>query len=148
MFKLESYITPLILSYVDKYVKNVKAERSQVSWLIIPFFISTTEWAFTRRLAIFLRSKLLMGCLNWTKFNPKRCILFHDRMIAKSFVSLKTLRLGKVIRVEGSDTPSPFSCLANYVVVFFNGYDTTILPKVGWALGVIPILCIQFLLIL
>jgi len=31
MFKLESYITPLILSYVDKYVKNVKAERSQVS---------------------------------------------------------------------------------------------------------------------
>ena len=31
MFKLESYITPIILSYVEKYVKNVKAERSQVS---------------------------------------------------------------------------------------------------------------------
>ncbi len=32
MFKLESYITPIILSYVDKYVKNVKAERSQVRY--------------------------------------------------------------------------------------------------------------------
>jgi vacuolar protein sorting-associated protein 13B len=31
MFKLESYITPIILSYVDKYVKNIKAEQSQVS---------------------------------------------------------------------------------------------------------------------
>ena len=31
MFKLESYITPIILSYVDKYVKNARAERSQVS---------------------------------------------------------------------------------------------------------------------
>ena len=31
MFKLESYITPIILSYVEKYVKDVKAERSQVS---------------------------------------------------------------------------------------------------------------------
>jgi vacuolar protein sorting-associated protein 13B len=31
MFKLESYITPIILSYVDKYVKNARADRSQVS---------------------------------------------------------------------------------------------------------------------
>ena len=31
MFKLESYITPIILSYVEKYVKDVKADRSQVS---------------------------------------------------------------------------------------------------------------------
>ena len=31
MFKLESYITPIILSHVEKYVKNVKAEQSQVS---------------------------------------------------------------------------------------------------------------------
>ena len=31
MFKLESYITPIILSYVDKYVKNARAEKSQVS---------------------------------------------------------------------------------------------------------------------
>ena len=30
MFKLESYITPILLSYVEKYVKDVKAERSQV----------------------------------------------------------------------------------------------------------------------
>ena len=30
MFKLESYITPLILSYVDKYVKNARADKSQV----------------------------------------------------------------------------------------------------------------------
>ena len=30
MFKLESYITPIILSHVEKYVKNVKAEQSQV----------------------------------------------------------------------------------------------------------------------
>ena len=32
MFKLESYITPIILSYVDKYVKNARADRSQVSF--------------------------------------------------------------------------------------------------------------------
>ncbi|XP_043519945.1 vacuolar protein sorting-associated protein 13B isoform X2 [Frieseomelitta varia] len=31
MFKLESYITPVILSYVEKYVKNFKPEQSQVS---------------------------------------------------------------------------------------------------------------------
>ena len=31
MFKLESYITPILLSHVEKYVKNVKAEQSQVS---------------------------------------------------------------------------------------------------------------------
>jgi vacuolar protein sorting-associated protein 13B len=31
MFKLESYITPLILSRVEKYVKNVRTEDSQVS---------------------------------------------------------------------------------------------------------------------
>ncbi|XP_071057652.1 intermembrane lipid transfer protein VPS13B isoform X2 [Onthophagus taurus] len=31
MFKLESYITPLILSYVDKYIKNFRLEDSQVS---------------------------------------------------------------------------------------------------------------------
>ncbi|TRY71636.1 hypothetical protein TCAL_05294 [Tigriopus californicus] len=31
MFKLESYITPIILSYVEKYVKNIRAEHSQVS---------------------------------------------------------------------------------------------------------------------
>ncbi|KAI4504385.1 hypothetical protein M0802_000856 [Mischocyttarus mexicanus] len=31
MFKLESYITPIILSYVEKYVKNFKPEQSQVS---------------------------------------------------------------------------------------------------------------------
>ncbi|XP_046469502.1 intermembrane lipid transfer protein VPS13B isoform X2 [Neodiprion pinetum] len=31
MFNLESYITPVILSYVEKYVKNFKPEQSQVS---------------------------------------------------------------------------------------------------------------------
>ncbi|XP_047349792.1 vacuolar protein sorting-associated protein 13B isoform X2 [Vespa velutina] len=31
MFKLESYITPIILSYVAKYVKNFKPEQSQLS---------------------------------------------------------------------------------------------------------------------
>jgi vacuolar protein sorting-associated protein 13B len=31
MFKIESYITPIILSYVDKYVKNVRVEDSQIS---------------------------------------------------------------------------------------------------------------------
>lgn len=30
MFKLESYITPILLSYVDKYIKNFKPEDSQV----------------------------------------------------------------------------------------------------------------------
>ncbi|XP_055587583.1 intermembrane lipid transfer protein VPS13B [Uranotaenia lowii] len=31
MFKIESYITPIILSYVEKYVKNIRPEDSQVS---------------------------------------------------------------------------------------------------------------------
>ena len=31
MFKLESYITPIILSQVDRYVKNIRAEDSQFS---------------------------------------------------------------------------------------------------------------------
>ncbi|GBL80703.1 Vacuolar protein sorting-associated protein 13B [Araneus ventricosus] len=31
MFKLESYITPLLLSYVDRYIKNLKPEDSQFS---------------------------------------------------------------------------------------------------------------------
>lgn len=31
MFKLESYITPILLSYVDKYIKNFKPEDSQLS---------------------------------------------------------------------------------------------------------------------
>ncbi|XP_065557118.1 intermembrane lipid transfer protein VPS13B-like isoform X2 [Artemia franciscana] len=31
MLKIESYITPVILSYVDKYIKNLKPEDSQVS---------------------------------------------------------------------------------------------------------------------
>ncbi|XP_047111784.1 vacuolar protein sorting-associated protein 13B [Schistocerca piceifrons] len=31
MFKLESYITPILLSYVDKYIKNFRHEDSQVS---------------------------------------------------------------------------------------------------------------------
>ena len=30
MFKLESYITPILLSYVEKYVKNIRADQSQV----------------------------------------------------------------------------------------------------------------------
>lgn len=31
MFKLESYITPIILSQVERYVKNIKTEDSKVS---------------------------------------------------------------------------------------------------------------------
>ncbi|XP_077522225.1 vacuolar protein sorting 13B isoform X1 [Amblyomma americanum] len=31
MFKIESYVTPLILSYVSKYVKNIRPEDSQLS---------------------------------------------------------------------------------------------------------------------
>lgn len=30
MFKIESYITPIILSHVDKYVKNIRPQDSQV----------------------------------------------------------------------------------------------------------------------
>ena len=41
MFKLESYITPIILSYVDKYVKNARAERSQVRKLA--FFVNDSN---------------------------------------------------------------------------------------------------------
>ena len=32
MFKIESYVTPLILSYVNKYIKNIKPEDSKVYW--------------------------------------------------------------------------------------------------------------------
>ena len=35
MFKLESYITPIILSHVERYVKNVKAEQSQVCHIML-----------------------------------------------------------------------------------------------------------------
>lgn len=35
MFKLESYITPILLSYVDKYIKNFRPEDSQVRLLPI-----------------------------------------------------------------------------------------------------------------
>jgi hypothetical protein len=35
MFKLESYITPILLSYVDKYIKNFRPEDSQVRLLQI-----------------------------------------------------------------------------------------------------------------
>lgn len=31
MFKIESYITPIILTYLEKYVKNIRPEDSQVS---------------------------------------------------------------------------------------------------------------------
>jgi len=34
MFKIESYVTPLILSYVDKYIKNIKPEDSQVLYFL------------------------------------------------------------------------------------------------------------------
>ena len=39
MFKLESYITPLILSRVEKYVKNVRTEDSQVYKCFFAFYI-------------------------------------------------------------------------------------------------------------
>lgn len=35
MFKVESYITPFIVSYVDKYVKNIKPEDSRVSVVLL-----------------------------------------------------------------------------------------------------------------
>lgn len=31
MFKIESYITPILISYVEKYIKNLKASDTQVS---------------------------------------------------------------------------------------------------------------------
>lgn len=34
MFRIESYVTPIILSYVDKYVKNIRPQDSQVSFPI------------------------------------------------------------------------------------------------------------------
>ena len=44
MFKMESYITPIILSYVEKYVKDVKAERSQVRFSFKYFFEVTWKY--------------------------------------------------------------------------------------------------------
>lgn len=34
MFKIESYITPILLSYVDKYIKNFRPEDSQVQFAV------------------------------------------------------------------------------------------------------------------
>lgn len=31
MFRIESYITPIIISYVEKYVKNFRPQDAQVS---------------------------------------------------------------------------------------------------------------------
>lgn len=39
MFKIESYITPLLLSYVEKYVKNLKAEGTQVSQISVVLIV-------------------------------------------------------------------------------------------------------------
>lgn len=36
MFRIESYVTPIILSYVEKYVKNIRPQDSQVSFIIQP----------------------------------------------------------------------------------------------------------------
>lgn len=35
MFRIESYITSIILSYVEKYVKNLRRQDAQVYLLII-----------------------------------------------------------------------------------------------------------------
>lgn len=39
MFKIESYITPIILNYVGKFIKNFKPEQSQVLTLFYLFII-------------------------------------------------------------------------------------------------------------
>lgn len=35
MFKIESYITPILISYVEKYIKNLRVEDSQVKKIMI-----------------------------------------------------------------------------------------------------------------
>lgn len=37
MFRIESYITPIVLSYIDKYVKDFKPQDAQVSYFLIKF---------------------------------------------------------------------------------------------------------------
>ena len=46
MFKIESYVTPLILSYVDKYIKNIKPEDSQVCKKCILIFFNLSKHSF------------------------------------------------------------------------------------------------------
>lgn len=33
MFKIESYITPIIINYIDKYVKDFRPQNAQVNSL-------------------------------------------------------------------------------------------------------------------
>lgn len=51
MFRIESYITSIILSYVEKYVKNLRRQDAQVYLLII--FINFNYHLFINKLTIF-----------------------------------------------------------------------------------------------
>lgn len=39
MFRIESYITSIILSYVEKYVKNLRRQDAQVNINILYFIL-------------------------------------------------------------------------------------------------------------
>lgn len=39
MFRIESYITPIILSHIDKYVKDFRPKDAQVSWILPCVFV-------------------------------------------------------------------------------------------------------------
>lgn len=43
MFKIESYVTPILLSYVDKYVRDFKPADAQVSVINNINFMRTPE---------------------------------------------------------------------------------------------------------
>lgn len=46
MFKLESYITPILLSYVSRYINNFKPEDSQVSCIVQNFLLFILKYFF------------------------------------------------------------------------------------------------------
>lgn len=61
MFKLESYITPVILSYVEKYVKNFKPEQSQVIIVIDKIILILVLEKFVSKTLYLLFVGILMG---------------------------------------------------------------------------------------
>lgn len=48
MFKIESYITPIIINYIDKYVKDFRPQNAQVSGICAISIVSSTLFDETK----------------------------------------------------------------------------------------------------
>lgn len=47
MFKIESYITPIIINYIDKYVKDFRPQNAQVM-IMFTFWFLLNELSFVK----------------------------------------------------------------------------------------------------